>query len=91
MLLNEYRKVLTKINKERAIDSFKKKLFKINSMLWNIENKIRKHEADNKFDAEFIELARSVYYYNDKRSSIKNEINVLTGSHINEVKEYSKY
>ena len=42
-------------------------LRKINQKLWDIEDQIRVFEAQEKFDNEFIELARSVYFTNDER------------------------
>ena len=41
--------------------------------------------------SEFIELAREVYFNNDKRSKIKSEINKRLGSNIREVKQYVNY
>ena len=58
----------------------------INQKLWNIENQKRKCEALNKFDKNFISLARKVYIFNDKRAFLKKEINHLSGSSIVEVK-----
>jgi hypothetical protein len=48
-------------------------------------------EKRKKFDSEFIELARKVYFTNDERFRLKNEINLLTSSEIREVKDYVKY
>ena len=67
------------------------KLLKINNRLWNIEDNKRKYEVTKKFDKRFIELARKVYLFNDKRAEIKNNINVNSGSRIREVKSYKKY
>lgn len=66
-------------------------LIKVNSMLWEIEDKIREKEYKKEFDNEFIELARSVYKTNDVRSSIKKEINILSNSNLVEEKSYVKY
>ena len=44
-----------------------------------------------KFDQKFIDLARSVYFTNDKRSDVKLEINKNFGSQIIEVKSYEDY
>ena len=67
------------------------KLEKINLKLWEIEDKIRKKEANKEFDDEFIQLARNVYINNDKRSAVKREINIKYGSNIIEEKEYFSY
>jgi len=66
-------------------------LIEINSKLWVIEDDIRDCERNKKFDQKFIELARSVYFTNDKRSDIKLKINQEFGSKIIEVKSYEKY
>jgi len=66
-------------------------LQKVNLELWDIEDELRIKEKENVFDNEFIELARSVYYTNDKRAEIKKEINILFNSQIHEVKDYVDY
>ena len=73
------------------IDSLYQQLVKINSSLWDIEDKLRISEKDNKFESEFISLARQVYFTNDERFRLKNEINLMTSSEIREVKDYVKY
>ena len=67
------------------------KLRHVNKTLWDIEDNIREKEKKKEFDKEFIELARSVYITNDKRSKLKNEINVLLKSDFFEIKSYSNY
>ena len=66
-------------------------LITINSKLWVIEDDIRDCERNNIFDQKFIDLARSVYFTNDKRSEVKLEINKKFGSKIIEVKSYEQY
>jgi len=66
-------------------------LKKINEKLWEVEDQLRIKETQNQFDNVFIELARLVYYTNDKRAEIKQEINILFNSIIHEVKDYIKY
>ncbi len=66
-------------------------LIEINSKLWVIEDDIRDCERNKKFDQKFIDLARSVYFTNDKRSAVKLEINKKFGSKIIEVKSYEEY
>ncbi len=73
------------------IKPFLDSLIEINSKLWVIEDDIRDCERDKNFDQKFIDLARSVYFTNDKRSEIKLEINKIFGSKIVEVKSYEKY
>jgi hypothetical protein len=68
-----------------------RQLKKVNLNLWEIEDKIRKKEAQRAFDKTFIDLARSVYIENDKRSEIKHAINQRTRSRLVEEKEYVDY
>ena len=63
----------------------------INLTLWDIEDKIRIKEKNKEFDNEFIELARSVYLNNDRRSETKKELNIIFNSEIIEEKSYEKY
>lgn len=67
------------------------KLKKANQFLWDIEDMIRLHESKKDYSDKFIDLARSVYIYNDKRFKIKKEINSLHGSKIIEEKSYQGY
>jgi Family of unknown function (DUF6165) len=60
----------------------------INAALWNVEDAIRACEADGDFGPRFVELARSVYWSNDRRSAVKRRINVAFGSVIIEEKSY---
>ena len=77
--------------KSNDIKPFLDSLIDINSKLWIIEDDIRDCERNKKFDQKFVDLARSVYFTNDKRSEIKLEINKTFGSKIIEVKSYEKY
>ena len=60
----------------------------INIKLWDIEDKIRLKESKEEFDHEFIQLARSVYIENDRRSNVKKEINYIYNSELIEEKSY---
>ncbi len=66
-------------------------LRRINETLWDIEDKIRDQEREQRFDQEFIELARAVYVTNDERAAVKRTINTKLGSRIVEEKSYAKY
>ena len=67
------------------------KLILVNTNLWDIEDKLRVLEKEKKFDNEFVASARKVYFTNDERFRLKNEINLLTSSEIREIKDYVKY
>ena len=73
------------------MNSLFEELYKINDNLWKIEDDIREKERETDFGIDFVELARSVYFTNDKRSNIKKKINILSGSKIMEEKSYEGY
>ena len=87
-LLNQ---TLNKHIKNNDIQNYLDSLIEINSKLWVIEDDIRDCERKKKFDQTFIDLARSVYFTNDKRSEVKLEINKKFGSKIIEIKSYEEY
>jgi len=66
-------------------------LERVNAELWDIEDRIRDHEARRCFDAAFIELARAVYLRNDERAAIKRRINLKLRSALLEEKSYRPY
>jgi len=79
---------LIKIAKEFKVFDFKyfDQLLQVNQKLWKIEDELRVHEKSQDFGDAFVNLARSVYITNDKRSSIKKEINQKYNSLFREVK-----
>ena len=77
--------------KRDDIQKYLDSLIEINSKLWVIEDDIRDCERNKNFDQKFIDLARSVYFTNDKRSEVKLDINKNFGSTIIEVKSYEEY
>ncbi len=81
------KKNINKKNLSKLINQLKN----INIRLWNVEDKLRIHEKNKSFKSEFVALARKVYFMNDKRAKLKNEINMHTKSQINEVKSYEEY
>ena len=88
----DYLKITLEKNiKKEEIHNYLDQLVKINSELWKIEDDIRECERKKIFDQTFIELARSVYFTNDKRANVKSEINIKFGSELVEVKSYEKY
>src|SRR5580692_8701442 len=76
-----------KIDMEADINA----LLAVNERLWEIEDDIRDKERAQTFDAEFIRLARAVYFENDERAAIKRRINTALGSGIVEEKSYRAY
>lgn len=70
------------------VDDYMNQLRKVNQSLWKIEDRLRVLEKEQRFDNEFIELARSVYKLNDQRAEIKKKINEETNSIYKEIKIY---
>jgi hypothetical protein len=62
-----------------------------NERLWEIEDAIRDCERQRDFGQRFIEMARSVYFTNDRRADLKFRINRLMGSQVVEEKSYTPY
>ena len=73
------------------ISELRARLKAVNERLWVIEDDIRVKEKAQAFDAEFIKLARSVYFENDERARIKKDINLALGSAYVEEKSYEDY
>jgi hypothetical protein len=63
----------------------------VNRTLWEVEDSLRAMERAQRFDAGFVELARSVYRINDERARLKNAISAVAGSSLSEVKEHPEY
>ena len=92
--INKELKLLKDIIQDKNLDidpSLINDLKNVNNYLWDIEDQIRKKENKQEFDKEFIELARSVYKENDRRFSIKKELNQKYNSELVEEKSYTKY
>ena len=81
------KKILQDKNLEIDIDLINN-LKEVNKNLWEIEDKIRIKDSKNEFDQEFIDLAKSIYKENDKRATLKKEINLKYGSFLIEEKSY---
>jgi hypothetical protein len=89
-ILNDCVMNLFQIFGDKSLYNKVDQLSEVNSKLWDIEDWIRDCEKEERFDKEFVELARSVYRLNDERSEIKRHINLLTKSQLVEEKSYSK-
>lgn len=73
------------------IDPLRAELKAVNERLWVIEDDIRLQEKAQTFGAEFVRLARSVYFENDIRARVKKDINLALGSSYVEEKSYQDY
>tara|TARA_B110000196_G_C20992257_1_gene588798 strand:+ start:376 stop:777 length:402 start_codon:yes stop_codon:yes gene_type:complete len=79
------------IKSSAKIKNLFREVKKINLSLWEIEDKIRICEKNKDFEKNFINLARKVYFKNDKRAKVKSKINKVLGSNIKEIKQYVNY
>ena len=79
------------IEDDDVIRDLHAQLKEINEALWEIEDDIRDKERVKEFDEKFIELARAVYFTNDRRSEVKKKLNLHLGSQIVEEKSYQDY
>ena len=94
--INKEYKILTKVRDSNIdvtekIKQLIKDIKRVNLNLWDIEDKLRICEKNKDFGTAFVELARNVYFNNDKRAKIKAEINKILGSNIKEIKQYNNY
>ena len=94
-IIDEYNllkeQMVNKVKLNEKLSSLFDALKDINSKLWVIEDDKRLCEKNSDFGEKFIKLSRDIHFLNDKRASIKLEINNQTGSKIKEIKEYTAY
>ena len=94
-IIDEYNvlkeQMVNKVKLDGKLSGLFDNLKNINSQLWVIEDDKRLCEKNSDFGEKFIKLSRDIHFLNDKRASIKLEINNQTGSKIKEIKEYTSY
>ena len=94
-IIDEYNllkeQMVYKVKLNEKLSSLFDALKDINSKLWVIEDDKRLCEKNSDFGEKFVKLSRDIHFLNDKRASIKLEINNQTGSKIKEIKEYTSY
>ena len=94
-IVDEYNLLKEKMLSDVKLNEKLKGLFDalkdINSTLWVIEDDKRLCEKNSDFGEKFVKLSRDIHFLNDKRASIKLDINNQTGSKIKEIKEYTNY
>ena len=70
--------------------SFFNQLYEINKTIWDLEDNIRLKSHREEFDGEYIATAENIHKNNDKRNSIKNNLNEVYKSNILELKFYKE-
>lgn len=61
----------------------------VNLVLWQLEERLRTCECEQRFDSEFVALARSVYRNNDRRAALKRSIDAAVNSDSTEYKSHA--
>ena len=70
--------------------SFFNQLYEINKTLWDLEDNIRLKSHKEEFDSEYIAIAENIHKNNDRRNSIKNNLNEVYKSNMLELKFYKE-
>lgn len=81
----------TRIKPDESLLQLQEALRAVNEEIWIVEDDIRDCERRKDFGSVFVELARQVYFKNDRRAALKREINICLASPIVEEKSYSPY
>ena len=90
-ILNDKVDTLLDAAGKAKLEPLKASLKAINQELWVIEDDIRDCERAKDFSDKVIQLARAVYFTNDKRAAVKKDINLAFGSELIEEKSYKDY
>jgi hypothetical protein len=74
-----------------ALDDLAAELLRVNEAIWQAEDELRLCERAGDFGPSFVTLARSVYRHNDRRATLKRQVDNLLGSRRGEEKLYTSY
>lgn len=64
-------------------------LHAVNLVLWQLEERLRQCEGEQRFDGEFVALARSVYQNNDRRAALKQRIDAAVNGDSTDYKSHA--
>lgn len=70
------------------LEPLRAELKAINELMWDVQDALRDREKAQDFDEGFVRLACDVGRHNGVRMQVKGRINVLSGSQLQEVKQY---
>ena len=90
LLQNQYDKLKKFKDLDITTQSFFNQLYEINKTLWDLEDNIRLKSHKEQFDSEYIATAENIHKNNDKRNSIKNNLNQIYKSNMLELKFYKE-
>jgi hypothetical protein len=70
------------------LDDFTLQLRKVNAVLWDLEETVRRCDEAEDFGEAFVRSARSIIHTNNRRAALKRAINALLGADFQEEKSY---
>jgi hypothetical protein len=72
-----------------SLEQWKAELERLNTVLWDLEDGVRRRAAQADFGEEFIQAACAIFRTNDQRAALKRQINLATESNLIEEKLYA--
>jgi hypothetical protein len=63
-------------------------LRQVNEILWELEETVRRDEAENELGEQFVQAARAIIHTNDRRAALKQAINRVLGASFQEEKSF---
>jgi hypothetical protein len=70
------------------LDDFTLQLRKVNEVLWDLEEAVRRCDEAENFGEAFVRSARAIIHTNNRRAALKRAINALLGANFQEEKSY---
>lgn len=78
-----------RIKCDPLVEALESELATVNGRLWDAEDAVRRCEFRGEFGQEFVAWARSIYQMNDRRSSLKRQIDMQLGAKSTEQKAHN--
>jgi hypothetical protein len=71
------------------LERLARELAHVNAQLWQAEDAIRSCEARGDFGPDFVQIARSIYRFNDRRCELRRQIDRLLNASSHDLKLYA--
>jgi hypothetical protein len=78
----------SRIPATQQLDGLIVELRKVNEVLWDLEEVVRRCDAVEDFGESFVQAARAIIHANNRRVALKRAINALLGARFQEEKSY---
>lgn len=80
----------THFNDGKELEALEEKLKKRNEDLWDLENRVRTftHPLQPSQMEDYVSVARAIFSFNEDRSALKREIDLLFSEDSDEIKSY---